>query len=84
MSRSRSEEISTFTIVKGSLIPESYAAFRAWDLRATDDENFQGIKQANAIGARSANWLRDVIKVLHRRFDPSRRDRALVILSGLR
>ena len=33
MRRARSMEISTFTIVKGSLIPETYAAFRAWDLR---------------------------------------------------
>ena len=31
MRRARSTEISTFTLIKGSLIPETYAAFRDWD-----------------------------------------------------
>jgi Putative inner membrane protein (DUF1819) len=81
MLRTRSMEISTFTIVKGSLIPETYAAFRTWDFEATDDENFERFKQANVIGARSANWLRYVVKVLHRRFAPRTFDRALVMLA---
>jgi hypothetical protein len=74
-------EISPFTIVKGSLIPETYAAFRDWDLDATDDENLDRFKRVNVIGARSANWLRYVVKVLHRRFAPSGDDRALVMLA---
>ncbi len=54
MRRARSTEISTFTIVKGSLIPETYAALRVWDFQANDDENFERIKKTNAIGALSA------------------------------
>ena len=81
MRRARSTEISTFTIVKGSLIPETYAAFRAWDFHASDDENFERFRRANAVGAKSANWLRYVVKVLHRRFAPSIHDRALVMLA---
>jgi hypothetical protein len=74
-------EISTFTIIKGSLIAETYAAFRDWDFAQTDDENFKRYKQADGIGAGSESWLRDVIKVIHRRFAPGREDRALVILA---
>jgi bacteriophage exclusion system BrxA-like protein len=81
MRRPRAMEISTFTIIKGSLIPETYAAFRAWDFDGTNDENFERLEQANVIGAKSTNWLRDVIKVLHRRFAPSSYDRALVLLA---
>ncbi|MGH7105239.1 MAG: BrxA family protein, partial [Acetobacteraceae bacterium] len=39
------------------------------------------LKSDNPIGAKSVTWLRDVAKVLNRRFDPDRRDRALVILA---
>jgi len=81
MRRPRSMEISTFTIIKGSLIPETYAAFRDWDFNETDDGNFERFKRANVIGARSESWLRDVIKVVHRRFAPGRDDRALVVLA---
>src|SRR5262249_34955664 len=81
MRRPRSLEISTFTIVKGSLIPETYAAFRAWDFEVTDDQNFERLERDNVVGAKSINWLRDVIKVLHRRFAPRSYDRALVLLA---
>jgi Putative inner membrane protein (DUF1819) len=81
MGRPRSMEISPFTIVKGSLIPETYSAFRVWDLEATTTENYGRLKSSNSIGARSANWLLYVVKVLHRRFDPFDHDRALVLLA---
>jgi Putative inner membrane protein (DUF1819) len=81
MGRPRSMEISPFTIVKGSLISETYAAFRAWDLEATSTGNYRQLKSSNSIRAGSVNWLRDVVKVLHRRFDPADHDRALVLLA---
>ena len=81
MGRPRSMEISPFTIIKGSLIPETYSAFRVWDLEATSAENYGRLTSSNSIGAKSVNWLRDVIKVLHRRFDPIDHDRALVLLA---
>ena len=81
MNRLRSKEISSFTIIKGSLISETYAAFKAWDFDASVKENYDRFKRENTLAARSANWLRDIVKVLHRRFDPVIHDRALVVLA---
>lgn len=78
---SRSQTISSFTIIKGALLDETYAAFQSWDLDCSSTENLKAIKDHNRIGARSANWLRDVAFVLSRRFDPTGRDRTLVELA---
>jgi hypothetical protein len=77
----RSNVVSSFTIIKGSLIEETYAAFAAWDFSASRDENLHRLRTDNLIGARSDNWLRDVRFVLSRRFDPETRDRPLVELA---
>jgi hypothetical protein len=77
----RSAVVSSFTIIKGSMIEETYAALRDWDFGASSKENLAKIKATNSIGAKSANWLRDVCKVLHRRFDPNGRDRGLTLLA---
>lgn len=63
------------------MIGETYAVFAAWDLTRTKRENLDRLREANFIGASSATWLRDVAKVLNRRFDPEGRDRPLVILA---
>ena len=81
VSTSRSTVVSSFTVIKGSLIDETYAAFAAWDFSLTKLENLQRLEQDNTIGASSRNWARDVRKVLNRRFDPEGRDRPLVILA---
>ena len=81
MGTSRANVVSSFTIIKGSLIGETYAAFRQWDLLASLEENLSALKKTNAIGAKSVNWLRDVIFVIQRRFDPAGRDRTLVELA---
>lgn len=78
----RSNVVSSFTIIKGALIPETYAAFRSWDLALSTSANLGELKRTNHIGAKSANWLRDLVKVLHRRFDPESRDRALIELAA--
>lgn len=78
---SRSRVVSSFTIVKGAMIEETYAVFRAWDLNLSKRENLDHLRDSNFIGARSATWLRDVIKVLNRRFDPDGRDKPLVLLA---
>lgn len=78
---SRANVVSSFTIVKGTLIPETYAVLAAWDLGRTKSENLDRLRADNFIGVRSATWLRDVAKVLNRRFDPDDRDRALVVLA---
>jgi hypothetical protein len=78
---SRAQVVSSFTIVKGSLVHETYLIFRNWDFALSKRDNLQRVKESNSIGATSANWLRDVAKVLNRRFDPAGRDRPLVELA---
>ena len=53
---------------------------------STEDKrtNLDRLRQENYIGAQSANWLRDVAKVLNRRLDPDGRDRPLVVLAQRR
>ena len=81
MRTSRSSVVSSFTIIKGSLIDETYAAFQSWDLEQDKQSNLRQVRERNVLGARSAHWLRDVAFVLSRRFDPMGRDRPLVELA---
>lgn len=74
----RSHVVSSFTVIKGALVAETYQAFRQWDFAATRHDNIARLKELNVFGAQSASWLRDLGKVLNRRFDPGGRDRALV------
>lgn len=78
---SRANVASSFTVVKGAMIDETYAVFAAWDFKRSKRENLDRLREENFIGASSATWLRDVAKVLNRRFDPAGRDRALVVLA---
>lgn len=84
MTSSRSNVASSFTVVKGAMIDETYAVFSAWDFSRSKRENLDRLRQENFIGAGSATWLRDVAKVLNRRFDPAGRDRPLVLLAQRR
>ena len=77
---SRANVASSFTVVKGAMIDETYAVFAAWDFARSKRENLDRLREENFIGASSTTWLRDVAKVLNRRFDPDGRDRALVVL----
>lgn len=79
--RSRASVVSSFTVVKGAMIEETYAVFAAWDFTRSKRENLDRLRAENFIGAGSATWLRDVAKVLNRRFEPDGRDRPLVILA---
>ncbi len=78
---SRANVVSSFTVVKGAMIEETYAMFAAWDFRRSKRENLERLRDKNIIGAPSFTWLRDVAKVLNRRFDPAGRDRPLVVLA---
>jgi hypothetical protein len=77
----RADVVSSFTLIKGAMIDETYAVFRAWDFSRSKRENLDHLRSSNFIGATSTTWLRDVAKVLNRRFEPAGRDRALVILA---
>ncbi len=63
------------------MIAETYAVFAQWDPDATKRANLDRLRRDNFIGATSDTWLRDVAKVLNRRFDPAGRDRPLVLLA---
>src|SRR4030095_4939348 len=78
---SRANVVSSFTIVKGAMIDETHAVFAAWDFARSKRANLDRLRDENYIGASTATWLRDVAKVLNRRFDPEGRDRALVVLA---
>lgn len=80
-SETRASVVSSFTIIKGSMIEETYAVFRDWDYGLTREQNLAAMKETNSIGAKSVNWLRDVAFVLNRRYQPNARDRALVELA---
>lgn len=77
----RSHVVSSFTAIKGAMIDETYAVFAAWDFGSTKKDNLERLRRENYIGVRTAARLRDFIFVLNRRFDPSDRDRALVLLA---
>ena len=63
------------------MIDPTYAAFRCWYLTRSNQENLRRLRDENLIHAGSANWLRDVVFVISRRFDPTGRDRPLVELA---
>lgn len=77
----RSSVVSSFTIIKGAMIEETYSVFRNWKFELSREDNLRLMRDSNSIGATSDNWLRDVYKVLHRRFEPNGRDRPLVELA---
>lgn len=81
MQQLRANVASSFTTIKGAMIEETYAVFAAWDFDLSKRENLERLRDENFIGANSATWLRDVAKVLNRRFDPAGRDRPLVVLA---
>jgi hypothetical protein len=81
MTEARANVVSSFTIIKGSLIDETYEAFAAWDFSKTKLENLQRLERENAFGPLSHNWSRDVRKVLNRRYDADGRDRPIVELA---
>ena len=81
MPANRTGTVSSFTIIKGALIQETYEVLQRWDLTMSRKANLDRLRDENYIGATSETWLRDVAKVLNRRLDPDGRDRALVVLA---
>lgn len=75
----RADVVSSFTLIKGAMLDETWTAFCNWDLDATLDDNLARLKIQNPFGA-TVNWRRDIHKVLHRRIDIVR-DRPLILLA---
>ncbi len=81
LARSRANSVSSFTIIKGALLDETYVAFRHWDFDSSKSENLWRIRSSGVLSFTSTHWLRDVLWVLNRRFDPQERDRPLIELA---
>jgi hypothetical protein len=77
----RQQVVSSFTIIKGAMIHETYEVLARWDFDADKKTNLDRLRDENYVGAQSATWLRDVAKVLNRRLDPAGRDRPLAVLA---
>jgi hypothetical protein len=81
MTATRRHVVSSFSIVKGALISETYDILARWDFGLNKRANLDRLRDENYIAASSVTWLRDVAKVLNRRLDPNGRDRPLVTLA---
>lgn len=79
--RTRADVVSSFTIIKGSLVEETYRICQSWDFSRDMDANLEAILTPDFIGGRSTNWARDVRFVIRRRFDFNGPDRALAELA---
>jgi hypothetical protein len=79
--RARAGIVSSFTIIKGAMIEESYAFLAQWEPGRTKAENLRRFKAGNVVGARTVTWLRDVAFVMSRRFDSEGRDHPLALLA---
>jgi Putative inner membrane protein (DUF1819) len=77
----RTNVVSSFTIIKGAMISETYEVLARWDFDQDKKVNLDRLRDENYIGAASSTWLRDVAKVLNRRLDPGGRDRPLAVLA---
>jgi hypothetical protein len=80
-SPSRAHVTSSFTIVKGAMVNETYAVFAGWDFGRSKRQNLENLRTENFIGAKSTKWLHEITRVINRRFDPEGRDRPLVSLA---
>jgi hypothetical protein len=81
MPTARSHVVSSFTIVKGAMIAETYEVLARWDFAVPKSVNLDRMQEENYIGASSGTWLEAVRKVLNRRLDPAGRDRTLATLA---
>lgn len=66
-------------LIRGPLISDTLKAFHSWDLEASKRANLDRLRQSNDIGAPTQAWLKKVCGAISSRFDPTGRDRSLVL-----
>lgn len=81
METTRAHVVSSFTVIKGTQLEATYAAFRHWSLEDTQGANVAAVKRGAREVTGSANWLRDLAFTINRRYDTDGRDRVLVELA---
>jgi hypothetical protein len=55
---------SSFTLIKGAMIDETYAVFAAWDFASSKKENLDRLRHENFIGASTP----DITRLIHPQF----------------
>jgi len=68
-------------LIRGPLISDTLQAFQSWDLEASKRTNLDRLRQSNSIGAPTQAWLKKVCGAISSRFDPTGRDRSLVLMT---
>lgn len=63
------------------MIDETHEVFVTWDFARSKRQNLDPLREENFIGAGTSTRLREVAKVLNRRFEPAGRDHAIVVLA---
>lgn len=73
---------SSYGLIKGSLISDTLQVCQGWDLEASKRANLNRVRSSNCIGAPTQAWLKQVCTTFSRRFEPSSRDRSLVLAAN--
>lgn len=76
----RASVVSSFTIVKGTMNPETHRVLAEWDLDQSKD-NLDRLRDENYIALPARTGCATSPSVINRRFDPATRDLALVVLA---
>ena len=72
------DQLSSYLAIKGPLSETTYRAFSDWDLSLSVKDNLHRLQETNSVGASSAGWLKQFIRVLKQRYDLSGSDRPLI------
>ena len=67
----RADVVSSYTLIKGAMLDETWTTMRAWDFSSPVAANLARVCEENPFNA-SIGWRRDIRSVLHRRVDPER------------
>ena len=78
MGNSRVKVGSSVTIVKVSLVHETYTACEHWDVYTGKRTNLKRLKELGAIGVRTEDWLRAVASMIGRRSESEDCGRPLI------
>jgi hypothetical protein len=76
-----SRRLSSRLVRKGTLVSETFAIFRQWDLSRGIKQNLQHVMLTNPIGAKTQGWLKEVTATLSSRFSDAKSIEALVVLA---
>lgn len=74
------DQLSSYLAIKGALTEPTFRAFSEWDLSQSEKVNFEFIARTNSVGASSAGWLKQLLRVIKRRYDLKGIDRCLIQL----